>query len=157
METAPKKINAQAARLISKIGLDVSSAVWLKLTKVAGFTPERLHCVLNCMIQKKNHGGELIFGWILWQNNTTRFCEAEFHCVWKDNTGRLRDITPRVDGEKRICFIPDPHRDARLDTMVQPPIVHSFINVRMTGNDLLNEVQRCRIVLTKTVLLDHLI
>src|SRR3972149_6629967 len=158
MQTTPKRTNAQAERLIRELGLDPSSAVWLKLTKVDDFTPETRNCLLNCMVQQKYQGGGIVFGWVLWQDTAMRFCEAEFHCVWKDHASNLRDITPRVDGEKRICFVPDHQRESRLDRSVHPPMGSTFDNVRMAGEKLMNPVRRMDIVfvVAKGALLNHL-
>lgn len=156
MHTTPKKINAQAERLIRELGLEPLSAVWLKLRKVSDFTPETHNCLVNCMVQQKYHGGDIVFGWVIWQDTTIRFCEAEFHCVWRDLTGGLFDITPRVDGEKRVCFVPDPQRASRLDRSVHPPVTRTFGNVHMREDQLMNTVQREDIIFTKDSLLKHL-
>lgn len=36
--------------------------------------------------------------------------EAEFHAVWRDPAGVLRDIAPKPDGISRILFLRDPSR-----------------------------------------------
>lgn len=54
------------------------------------------------------HGGNPVFGWIIWSNHD--LFDAEFHCVWQDESGTLHDVTPRRDGEKEILFLPDPSR-----------------------------------------------
>jgi hypothetical protein len=156
MNTTPKRLNAKLEKLISHLGLDPSTTVWLKLTKVTDFLPETSNCLINCMVQQKYQGGALVFGWLIWQNTMTSFCEAEFHCVWQDTSGALKDITPRLDGEKRICFIPDSKRQSRLDRSVNPPITRTFDNVRLQGEQLLNPVQILDRPFLKNSLLKHL-
>lgn len=56
------------------------------------------HCV-------RQNGGERVPGWIIWDQNYS-FAESEFHSVWRDPSGTLRDITPRVDGEAEVIFLP---------------------------------------------------
>ena len=36
------------------------------------------------------------------------YIEADLHCVWKEPRGNFIDITPNVDGEEKILFLPDP-------------------------------------------------
>jgi hypothetical protein len=81
MLTASKKLNSQAERLIRELGLEPSSASWLKLRNVSDFTPETYNCLINCMVQQKYHGGDIVFGWVIWQDTSIRSCVAEFHCV----------------------------------------------------------------------------
>jgi hypothetical protein len=57
------------------------------------------HCV-------RERGGERVNGWIIWE--CVMFAEAEFHAVWRSPTGTLIDITPRLDAEATILFLPDP-------------------------------------------------
>ena len=155
MQTTPKRINAHAATFIRHLGLDPSSAIWRKLTKVTDFVPETYNCLLNVMVQQIFCGGEIVFGWVIWQDSAASFVEAEFHCLWKDSQGHLRDITPRVDGEKRICFVPDPTRESRMDMTRYPAVTHTFDNVRMVGDELVNPVQPKSIVLTRDKLLRY--
>lgn len=62
-------------------------------------------CHLNVRYQVKQHGGKVVNGWMIWDGDF--FTEAEFHCVWRSPDGHLEDITPRVDGETEILFLPD--------------------------------------------------
>jgi hypothetical protein len=38
------------------------------------------------------------------------FLEAEFHAVWISSDGKIIDITPKVDNEDVILFLPDSKR-----------------------------------------------
>jgi hypothetical protein len=63
-------------------------------------------CHLNVAHRVQHHGGERVFGWMIWTG--PMFTEGEFHSVWRSPDGELLDITPRADGEKFILFVPDP-------------------------------------------------
>lgn len=63
-------------------------------------------CFNNVRRHSALHGGELVYGWAIWEW-TDVFIEAEHHAVWQSPTG-LIDISPhecRTDG---ILFLPDP-------------------------------------------------
>ena len=70
---------------------------------------EATHCHDNVRHYVKHHGGEVVYGWIIWCNTKFKL-EAEHHAVWKSPSGKLYDITPRVDGEEKVLFLPDPGR-----------------------------------------------
>ncbi|MFT9206398.1 hypothetical protein [Acetobacter orientalis] len=67
------------------------------------------HCYDNVRHYVKHHGGEMLSGWIIWVNTNFKI-EAEHHAVWKAPSGNIYDITPRVDEEEQIFFLPDPVR-----------------------------------------------
>jgi hypothetical protein len=52
-------------------------------------------------------GGTPIFGWAIWEWPGV-LIEAEFHAIWKDESGSLRDISPAPDGVSSRLFLPDP-------------------------------------------------
>ncbi|WP_165190538.1 hypothetical protein [Caulobacter soli] len=86
--------------------LSSSPPVLLQLTETtenykAGF------CHANVLHQVKHHGGHQVYGWMIWEG--TNFVEAEFHSVWQSGeNSELLDITPRIDGEFEVLFLPDP-------------------------------------------------
>lgn len=57
----------------------------------------------------RRDGGTTQYGWIILQTDGLMI-EAEFHAVWKSPDGNLLDITPKVDGESIVSFLPDPVR-----------------------------------------------
>lgn len=75
---------------------------------------ESTHCYDNVLHYVKHHGGDMVTGWIIWTypngENPLFDMEAEHHAVWKSKSNKLYDITPRVDGEKNIIFLPDLNR-----------------------------------------------
>jgi hypothetical protein len=54
-------------------------------------------------------GGSIKYGWIIWELSNV-FLEAEFHAVWVSPSGELIDITPKIDNECMILFLPDSKR-----------------------------------------------
>jgi hypothetical protein len=68
-------------------------------------------CLENCEAEVKKSGRTVQFGWVIWELKSAWFIEAEFHAVVRTGS-RLIDITPRIDGEDRILFVPDAFRKA---------------------------------------------
>ncbi len=64
---------------------------------------------LNVPAHVERNGGQPRCGWVVWIAEP-RWIEAEFHLVWESPKGELVDMTPKVDGEKTVLFIPDPVR-----------------------------------------------
>ena len=63
-------------------------------------------CIANCLHMVEHKGGMAVNGWMIWENRN--YAEAEFHCVWHPPGGTfLVDVTPRVDREKTVLFLPD--------------------------------------------------
>lgn len=51
-------------------------------------------------------GGSIAFGWTVWEWPDVLWT-AEFHAVWRSSEGKLFDITPKPNGERRILFVAD--------------------------------------------------
>lgn len=63
-------------------------------------------CHVNVLHHVKQHGGQQVCGWMIWEGS--KFVEAEFHSVWQSAPGAaLLDITPRIDSEVEVLFLPD--------------------------------------------------
>lgn len=82
----------------------------------------------------RRDGGTTQYGWIIWQTDELMI-EAEFHAVWKSPEGNLLDITPKVDGESTVLFLPDPVRideGGRIDNirraLKQDRVIEDFIS-----------------------------
>jgi DNA-directed RNA polymerase subunit E'/Rpb7 len=67
------------------------------------------YCLDNCEAEQIKTGSEIVYGWVIWQDKKHSFIEAEFHAVFKKDS-KLIDITPRVDGEKKVLFVEDSKR-----------------------------------------------
>ena len=155
-ETTPKTLSAPLYKLIRYLGLDPKTVVWLPITAESSFIPETHNCLLNAMVKQKLSGGTITFGWTLWAARKAFFFEAEFHCVWQSDDGALVDITPRLDGEDVICFVPDPKRTSHMDLTQRPAVTHTYENVKIINGCVTNEVREQRIPLGKDRLLWYL-
>jgi hypothetical protein len=81
-----------------------TSPVFLPFTwTLSGYIAGQCH--LNVLHRVKHHAGKKVNGWIIW--TSPDHDEAEFHSVWQSPDGKLVDITPRVDGEESVLFLPD--------------------------------------------------
>ncbi len=65
-------------------------------------------CHLNVALLVEKYGGTYVPGWAIWTGPGV--FDAEHHAVWRKQDGTFEDVTPRVDGEKQILFLPDPSR-----------------------------------------------
>lgn len=139
--TAPKKINASLRALIAHLGLDETAVQLLKYSAPSGFTPEVSMCHFNVWVQMDRLGGAAQPGWVLWQDTAHHFCEAEFHAVWVAPDGRLVDLTPRRDGEKRVMFLPDPHRAITLTEEAGRPAITTHPNVKFHAGRLIEPLR----------------
>ena len=66
----------------------------------------KAECFSNVREHIKRHGGSMQLGWIIWETAGIML-EANFHAVWRSSEGELLDVTPQVDDEIRILFLPD--------------------------------------------------
>lgn len=97
------------------------------------------------------HGGQQLTGWAVWEVPGV-FIEAEFHAVWRQPTGQLLCITPRISPIASILFVPDPSRtyngrqvDNVRQTLVKDHDVSRFLYLShrrfeiLNGGDLANQ------------------
>ncbi len=56
------------------------------------------------------NGGKRVIGWSIWERPGV-FIEAEFHAVWRSESGQHLDIAPRPIPFTSITFLPDPERN----------------------------------------------
>lgn len=75
---------------------------------------EPLDCFINVKRKIDKEGGDVQYGWIIWEIPTI-MVEAEFHAVWISPEKKLIDITPcsrEMDNKtidiRRILFLIDP-------------------------------------------------
>ncbi len=144
---SPKKIDRTIHGLVDYLGLNVSEAVHLKFSRPTAFVPEPDFCHFNVWLQTRHAGGKPQSGWILAQDKLQAFAEAIFHTVWRSPDGKLLDVTPRTDQEKRVLFVPDPTRSITLATHKGRPAIHTFDNVRVRGNLITTQLTKITIVI----------
>lgn len=63
-------------------------------------------CFPNVSSVVKTLGGESVNGWVIWQWANIMI-EAEAHAIWKAPDGKLVDVTPHINNEDSILFLPD--------------------------------------------------
>lgn len=144
---SPKKIDKTVGSIIEYLGLNASEAVHLKFTRPTAFEPEPDFCHFNVWLQAKNAGGHPQPGWVLSQDKSQSFAEAIFHTVWLAPDGRLVDVTPRKDKEKRVFFVPDRNRSIILTSHENRPAIHTFENVRVLRNSLMTPLTEVTIIM----------
>lgn len=63
-------------------------------------------CFPNVSSVVSTLGGKLVNGWAIWQWANIMI-EAEAHAIWEAPDGKLIDVTPHINHEERILFLPD--------------------------------------------------
>lgn len=141
----PHDINDNVRALLKKMG-SKETPVYIETI------PEAFAQVGECfpsVIQKiELSGGSAVYGWQIWQGDF--LIEAEFHAVWKSESGELFDITPKaIPSINRILFVPDSKRkydgkqvdNVRLN-ITENSLVNDLIKVSEDAFALLNKGQR---------------
>jgi hypothetical protein len=110
-----------------------------------------LFCFENVRDVIANKGGEIVYGWLVWQHGNL-FVEAEHHSVWRKPFGELVCITPQTPPEKAITFIPDPSAtydfDKKLVTnniriaLVSDAYLEEFFNACEEQTEIMNVARR---------------
>lgn len=103
---APRAIT-NAVRTFCKKVVAGSKPIYLDTRPVPGARIDDCFAVVERQVAQK--GGERVLGWQIWQHAQIMI-EAEFHAVWRDPSGVLRDITPKPGGISRILFLQDASR-----------------------------------------------
>lgn len=85
---------------------------------------EEKDCFINVQQVIASNGGKAVFGWAIWLVPGV-YIEAEFHCIWEDDAGNMRDVTPYPYRFEKILFLPDPKRlySGRQIDSVRKPLV----------------------------------
>lgn len=104
--TTPQSITSAISSLCSEL-VASPSPQYLSLQAESYAIPG--DCYGAVSVKVRRDGGAAQYGWIIWQT-AELMIEAEFHAVWKSSDGTLTDITPKVDGETVVLFLPDPVR-----------------------------------------------
>ena len=76
-----------------------------------------------------DHGGGAEYGWVLWETLPGVMIEAEFHAIWKSDSGNRVDVTPKTFPMDQIAFLPDPTAsyDGRQVDNVRRPLVNDVL------------------------------
>ena len=148
--TSPKKVNLAVRNIAQHLGLDANEAILLKFNHPKKFDPELQNCFFNVWVQMLYAGGDKQHGWLIAQDSSRDFIEAQFHAVWVNSEGKFTDVTPRADGEKRVMFIPDYVREIHLSDSDGRPAIISYDNFRVLQGRALAQLKRIKIVTQDT-------
>lgn len=110
--TTPKRMTGRVGKFLRSAELVAKPRFLLYSPRLANAHPG--YCLDNCDDAKRQWDCEIVHGWMIWQLVEPDFIEAEFHAVIRLD-GALLDITPRLDEEERILFVPDHTRSARFN------------------------------------------
>lgn len=104
--TTPDAITDTIRHFCSRLVSDAHPR-YLAVAPLAGAKPQDCFAVIERHVQ--NHGGSICYGWQIWEWPQVML-EAEFHAVWEDCSGNLRELTPKLSLVERILFLPDSTR-----------------------------------------------
>ena len=97
------------------------------------------------------NGGELVIGWSLWVSPRL-FVEAEFHGVWRDNSGALIDLAPKAKSVAQVLFLPDPSKifdEVQVPNIRRPirqiPELIAYFETFDAEYELMNRGERSRV------------
>lgn len=139
--TTPSSINSDVKQIIGLLELNINDAIFIKYTEEKEFKAEIDNCHINNMIKQKLNGGQIIFGWIIWQNQNFKFIEANFHSLWVDEFGNLFDVTPRRDKESLLLFIKDNSRTIGLIQYQNLPAIKTYDNIKIMRGKILSGIK----------------
>ena len=140
--TACIEIDEHMENILVALSLEHPETYWLPFTDPKEFSPHINNCHFNVRLYKRLFGGEVQPGWILGQDRSQVFSEAQFHAVWRSPGGEFIDLTPRSDGEEFVCFIPDLRRDIELSENNGEPALVTYDNVRLLGPNYVTKLTR---------------
>lgn len=137
----PKKVNLAVKKLIAELGINNRSAQYLRYTHKSD-AYKAMYCFNNCEDEIAKNGGEVVYGWLIWEDRKRSFIESEYHCVIKMG-GELLDISPRQNAKEDIVlFIEDTNRDSgRKD----PKTWHSWSNLKMISGVVVEPSRRLEV------------
>ena len=76
-QTTPISINAEVKRLRRCLEVE-AFCEYVDVTPIKEYN----HCFQNVIEHIKEYGGEMVLGWLIWQQENI-LTEAEYHAVWK--------------------------------------------------------------------------
>lgn len=107
-------------------------------------------CYANVRRKIKNHGGSMQLGWLIWETPGIML-EGMSHAVWRSPQDELVDVTPQMDGEAQLLFLPDSSATiqneygnviaSRRMPLVDDPVVHEFIRLSEEKDALFAKTQ----------------
>lgn len=138
IHTTPKEITERILKFCKEKIDQTTKPIFLKLVQVENCRFG--DCFGNVENYIKNNGGSVQYGWIIWEIPNL-FVEAEFHAVWVNNEGEYIDITPKVDGEKEILFLPDSKK--KDEGGITPNITEDYIEKKLDKKTKIGRNEPC--------------
>jgi len=152
---SPTNINIAVKSILKVLNLNENDLVFLDYKKPSKFISSPNDCHLNVWVQCNYEGGGAVSGWMIAEDAKQGFIEAQFHTVWCSSGGELQDITPRMDGEKKIMFFPDPVRKISFFDHEGSTAFCSYNNVKMLNQLLISKIEKIYIVSTSDFAIKH--
>lgn len=145
--TTPNPKDRHVAEFINSV-VTGGRGLTMKIVPQEGAEP--LDCFGNVRRAADQHGGEIVFGWTIWEWPGV-YIEAEHHAVWRKPDGELADITPAQDGEETRVFVADPEatydfenegerRDNIRKALSKDPNIAEFFRYSELRNQLMNSI-----------------
>ena len=136
-QTTPKKVSGNIRKFLKDAGLNGK----LRFLEFVESAPEyhAKYCLDNCEAERHRTGCEIVYGWMIWQDKKCGFIEAEFHSTVRKD-GNLVDITPRVDGEKKVLFVEDA---TRVPERVDCKTWKSWTNIKSSDGRIYENCKTC--------------
>lgn len=143
--TTPRRIT----QVIQDLAVELTGSSALEYVPVRP-TPgaDSLYCFPVVERHIEAHGGAICYGWRFWELEWL-YVEAEFHAVWRDESGSLVDLTPAPGRVSRILFVVDPEREYEgrqvnnvRRALSNEPAVHDFFDAADAEYALLNRGER---------------
>ena len=153
--TTPRTISSDIIKMLDLLDLTENDAHYVKYTNETSFTAEFENCHVNNLVKRKLYGGELVFGWIIWENKDVNFIEANFHSLWTDGKKKLYDITPRRDKEEFIFFVQDGHREIEFIKHSNSPAIKTFNNLRIQNGQIITGINSVLAIMTSPLIREY--
>lgn len=123
--TTPNRISQAILELCSEIDSS-SKPVFVPVHPAPNIRSN--FCMTDVQEHASRHGGKVQYGWTIWELPDV-YLEAEFHTVWVSPADGLIDITPKLDNESQILFLPDSYRvykDKLVDNKRKPLVDNQY-------------------------------
>lgn len=129
--------NADASHVIAFCNRIVPGAKALLLPTAPDPLGQPKDCFETVRLRIASQGGAATYGWSIWEWPGVMI-EAEFHAVWRDQTGALCDISPQSLHLSHRLFLPDSQRvygGRQVNNIRQPLTDHPAVARFIAAND----------------------
>lgn len=105
--TTPVGITEPVAAFCADLSPSQPNPQYVSVEPIAG--AETRNCFENVNLVVSSRGGDLVYGWLIFELPSI-YLEAHHHAVWRTPEGKIIDVTPTEDGERRVLFLSDSTR-----------------------------------------------